>query len=314
MALPQSWEARSLPGLVDMRVRQETAGDDRIAVADLGPVRVVETFNGAGAAVRTAHHVRSDDPDRYALFVQATGTSTGEHHGRTARFVPGDLGLVDLSEPMRCTFSTRRTVLVTYPKQLSPLRTRELAPVLGRRIPATGAAGLVSTLVRQLPENLAADDSVAGARLGSAVLDLINVGLTAQLGRPSAASVDARKRALLLECRRFIEARLADVALSPATVAAAHHLSVRQLHRLFEPTGDSVAEVIRRRRLDRCRRDLLDPDQAVRPVAAVGARWGLVDAAHFSRAFKRAYGLPPGEFRATFSEASPPGRPRAPRR
>jgi AraC-like DNA-binding protein len=313
MALPQSWEACSLPGLVDMRVHHESAGQDRIVVDDLGPVRVVETYNGAGAAVRTAADVGSDDPDRYALFVQATGTSTGEHHGRTARFAPGDLGLVDLSQPMQCAFSARRTVLVTYPKQLSPLPASELSAVLGRRIRATGTAGLVSSMVRQLPGQLAADDGAMGARLGTAVLDLINVGLAAQLDRPSAASVDARQQALVLECRRFIEAHLADAALSPATVAAAHHLSVRQLHRLFEPTGDSVADLIRRRRLDRCRRDLLDPDQAERPVAAVGARWGLADGAHFSRAFKRAYGLAPGEFRATFSAASPPGQPRAPR-
>lgn len=103
-----------------------------------------------------------------------------------------------------------------------------------------------------------------------------------------------------MQCRSYIEQHLSDVELGPTTVAAAHHISVRFLHRLFEPTGSGVAEFIRRRRLDRCRRDLLDPELDTRPVAAVGARWGLVDAAHFSRAFKREYGRPPGEYRAGY--------------
>ena len=56
---------------------------------------------------------------------------------------------------------------------------------------------------------------------------------------------------------------------------------------------------IRTRRLEQCRRDVLDPVLADRPVAGIAARWGFVDAAHFSRAFKTAYGVSPSEYRAT---------------
>ncbi len=302
----ETWEPVTVPGFVGMRVRR--AGrvyGDQVRVGDVGPVRVVESSNTPGEALRTARDIRVDDPERYALFVQANGSSTGEQAGRSARFEPGDLGLVDLSRPMWCTYTRRRAVMVTFPKRLSPLRPRELAPLLGRRLPATGAAGLVSTLVRALPAHLDADDGAAGARLGSAILDLINVGVAAQLDREPAVSHDARRRALLVQCRGYIEQHLSDVELGPTTVAAAHHISVRYLHRLFEPTGTGVAEFIRRRRLDRCRRDLLDPEQGTCPVAAVGARWGLVDAAHFSRAFKREYGVPPAAFRAGHGRARP---------
>jgi AraC-like DNA-binding protein len=58
---------------------------------------------------------------------------------------------------------------------------------------------------------------------------------------------------------------------------------------------------VRLRRLDRCRRDLLDPALRDRPVSAIAARWGFGDAAAFSRAFRTAYGLPPGEFRLAVS-------------
>ncbi len=55
----------------------------------------------------------------------------------------------------------------------------------------------------------------------------------------------------------------------------------------------TVSTWIRTRRLEQCRRDLLDPMLADRPVAAIAARWGFVDAAHFSRAFKTAFGVSP---------------------
>jgi AraC-like DNA-binding protein len=42
-------------------------------------------------------------------------------------------------------------------------------------------------------------------------------------------------------------------------------------------------------------------------VSAIAARWGLIDAAHFGRLFRAAYGLPPAEYRLTASTWNSPG-------
>ncbi len=78
-------------------------------------------------------------------------------------------------------------------------------------------------------------------------------------------------------------------------IAAAHHISVRYLYKLFETDmpGQGVADWIRQRRLERCQRDLLDPALQGRPVNAIEARWGLADAASLSRMLRTAYGVPP---------------------
>lgn len=103
--------------------------------------------------------------------------------------------------------------------------------------------------------------------------------------------------------RAFIGQHLADPDLSPAMTADARHISVRTLHKLWESEEQTVTASIRRRRLERCREDLLGPDRPDRPVSAVGARWGLPDATAFNRAFRTAYGLPPGEYRAIHQAA-----------
>jgi AraC-like DNA-binding protein len=102
---------------------------------------------------------------------------------------------------------------------------------------------------------------------------------------------------LLAALQAFIDSHLADPELSPSTIAAAHHISLRYLHGLFEGQGTTVGERIKNRRLESCRQDLLDPSLAALPVNAIASRWGFIDAARFSRTFRDAYGQPPGEFR-----------------
>lgn len=286
-------------GGLDLRLDEGPDLRDELLIGSVGPLRVAVSRSGPGQATRTAAHIRAHDPQSFVLFAQAEGVTVSEQDGRCARFAPGDIGLSDLSRPLRCTYSERRVILLSYPKAMSPLPEHRVMDLTGVSIPGSdGAAALVSGLIQQLPNHLDADDGARGARIGSAILDLVAVSLAARLDQLRTVPSETRSRALLHRCRAFIETHLADPALTPALVATTHHISLRYLHRLFEPTGESVAALIRSRRLDRCRRDLLDPVLADRPVAAIGARWGFTSAAHFNRAFKLRFALPPAEYRS----------------
>ena len=81
-------------------------------------------------------------------------------------------------------------------------------------------------------------------------------------------------------------------------MAAAVHVSLRHLQKLFERRGATITGWIRDRRLERCWHDLADPALAHRPVGAIAASWGLVDAAQFSRTFRARYGRTPREHRS----------------
>src|SRR5699024_1227085 len=96
----------------------------------------------------------------------------------------------------------------------------------------------------------------------------------------------------------FIEEHLGDADLDPQTIAAANFMSVRALHQLFEVTGDTVASTVRSLRLEQCRRDLENPAPATASISSIATRWGFVDSAHVSRAFRRAYGTTPSKWRA----------------
>jgi AraC-like DNA-binding protein len=84
--------------------------------------------------------------------------------------------------------------------------------------------------------------------------------------------------------------------LDVATLAAAVHLSPKHFSRTFKSVvGVPPMTYLQALRVSRARAALAASD---RPVAAVAHDHGFADAAHFSRAFRQAYGTTPREFRA----------------
>jgi AraC-like DNA-binding protein len=106
-----------------------------------------------------------------------------------------------------------------------------------------------------------------------------------------------RGPAIFAEALDHIDAALAEPGLSPRSIAAALHVSVRTLHSAFAPAGASVSETIRGKRLERCRQDLADPAFGSWRVSDIGSRWGFVSHSHFTAAFREAYGATPSAFR-----------------
>ncbi len=119
----------------------------------------------------------------------------------------------------------------------------------------------------------------------------------AAAGRPSGVEggQEAWRAARLARIRRYVEENLTAPDLTPARIAAAAGISLRSLHSLFESTGASIAQIITRKRLDRCHAALVaNPAGRVADIAFAA---GFNDLSTFQRAFKRAYGLSPRELR-----------------
>jgi AraC family transcriptional activator of tynA and feaB len=93
----------------------------------------------------------------------------------------------------------------------------------------------------------------------------------------------------------LIDRRLSESALTPAVVARALGVSTRSLHRAFKDSGESVSGFIRTRRLARARDDLLTGYT----VSQAARRWNFADSSHFSRSFKRHFGINPSDLAHT---------------
>lgn len=118
--------------------------------------------------------------------------------------------------------------------------------------------------------------------------------------------LDAKAR-LVERIRRVVEARLGDALLSIDDIAQACGCSKRYLHIAFaqHSEGGSLTQYILTQRLTACKNELAQIEPASRSIAEVAYRWGFTDPAHFSRAFRKAYGITPTAFRAICQTPQP---------
>ena len=80
-------------------------------------------------------------------------------------------------------------------------------------------------------------------------------------------------------------------------IAESAGLSVRQVHRLFADEGISLMRWVWVRRLEQCHRELSQNESGKRPISDIAYRWGFNDQAHFSRSFRKHFGISPRDLR-----------------
>ena len=281
----------------------------------LGPMQVVVLDVMPVTVRRTPDLISQAAPDLLKVAMACSdGTSVVSQGGRQARVSNGDIIFYDTRRPYEVTCGAGadhpvRLLTFMFPPSLLPLSPSLLSQLSAVRIPATAGVGeLTSQFLLQLSRNIDHYSPAEAARLSAAALEVLATRLAHELDIRDWGTPEARRHALLTSIQGFIQQHLGDPTLSPATIAAAHHISLRSLHQLFHDEGLTVADWIRRRRLECCRRDLADPALGSRPVAAIAARWGFASAADFSRVFRTVHGLPPSEYRMFARVVKDPAR------
>jgi AraC-like DNA-binding protein len=164
-----------------------------------------------------------------------------------------------------------------------------------------GVGGVIAHILTDLVQHADTHPPALVSQMTSSVVDLLGAAAHSATRNGTTRTMPLPEHSRLTSIYSYIQHRLADPLLSPDGIAAAHAISVRQLNRILREDGQSPSEWIRRLRLDRCRRDLVDPTLTTRPVAAIGSRWGFADPVSFNRAFRRQFGMPPGEYRRRFA-------------
>lgn len=307
------WHQLVSDSLIPLTMTNELGGDYRgtLAQTELCGMQFTELTASPLLVRRSPRTIRRSDPGVVKIEMHTRGHSVLAQGGHECILHAGDLAVVDTSRPYRMaagypipsaasSADTEVAQLVTLlvPRPMFPLGGETMAAISGLGLSARlSTGGLAATAFGQLARHVAHGDARTASRLAHVVLELIGIGAERDHDPMPALASGAYRQALVWQLRRYVEQHLGDPALSPTSLARAHHISVRYLHRLFEDESTTAAELIRSRRLDRCRRDLVDPALRDQPVAAVALRWGFTDATQFSRSFKRAYGMPPAAYR-----------------
>lgn len=279
----------------------------KVKLNTVGPIGIC-SGQATGLTIRRTQRLAREDTEPFIfLGLQMTGSSLVEQNDRQAVLRPGEFALYDTSVPYTLAFDTGVDHhFLRFPRAALQLPERSLREMTAVTFSSHNP---VAALIFPYFSQLAETDGLHHERHAQAVtepsIELLRAAITSQLGEPQLAR-ESLEATLNLRIMRYMRVHLRDRDLSAAQIASAHSISVRHLYTLLARSGITLGHWIRSHRLEECRRELAAPNARYRTIAAIGHSWGFVDAAHFSKVFKQAYGLSPRAWRELSRASHPP--------
>lgn len=261
-----------------------------------GALRLTAVSAKAQSVNRFARDARDASQDCYFAVLLTAGSQYVEQDGRQARLLPGNLVIYDAARPHRLIFPEDfRKLILQIPRDLMEMHGAGMRHATARAIEThSGAAALAGNFLRSIAGAAQVLDQPGRVALSQRMLGLLASALEGRAPQPSLMGSRSQS---LARIKSFIDAHLADPALDSASVAAAVGLSPRYVNQLFEQEGTSLMRYVLRQRLERCRSELLAFPQSGR-LYDTALRWGFNDPSHFSRAFRKHFGVAPRSLRA----------------
>lgn len=274
-----------------------TSFEARLAGGDMGPVAVRSIQGLPHRVARTQQMITAADPECLLLYLLTKGSIRIEQDDRSCVLRPGAIAWQDTSRPS--TFEGRdgfEVMVFSVPKWFIGARADGIARRTATQI--GGGEGRLTPLATPFLASLArtvVEGQGLSSRDAEGAAEMILPLLRSHDDKEGAPDATRRSEMLLARMQRYVMEHLQDPELGPEQIARAHYVSTRYVHKLFATSGAGVSAWIREQRLEGAARELRKSPET--SIAAVAARWGYLNPASFSRAFREMHGCAPRDLR-----------------
>lgn len=269
----------------------------RLAVADVGPVRIGRVESDAMFVDRSGSHVSRGVHDFYFLPLPEEGPLVLHQRGRSARIGPQEVAFVGTTEAYSYDQpGANKSHTLRIPGAALRARIRNVDDWTARTfVAASPMTQVFLDFARSFCRNGLATEAQMNPRLTDPLLDLLALVVSSadQSTQESAVRLAHRQRALHL-----VESRFRDPDLDATGIAAALGLSERYLQKIFAERDETVSAIIRSRRIAEACRMLANRSASRASISSIAYAVGFSDPAHFSRVFRRETGVAPVHYSA----------------
>ncbi|SPF78171.1 helix-turn-helix domain-containing protein [Pseudoprimorskyibacter insulae] len=251
-------------------------------------------------AISTPHRAIRRQPQKDLCFVslQLAPTNCRFNGRREHEFTSGSMLIYQASDAYELDFTGEsESLVIAVPKSLLSHRVSNLQTHLDEALHYDPAkVSMIANLMRGI---LASDPNAPQAVEDSLAEALLNLLVATLFDCRDAVSSPATfgAYAMLQRVRAYLNDNIDDPNLNPLGVAEALGITVSYLHKIFLQSQTTLMQYVLAERLERCRRDLAKLD-GKDGISQVAYRWGFNDASHFSRSFRKRFGVSPREYRA----------------
>ena len=298
---------QALFGNISMAFGEESGSANRsFSSGLLGDCRLTRIEADPNIVVNAARPCGSDSHDHIKVILQQQGASILQQEGRSIPIGRDHIAIYDPTRPFVLNNVTAvRHFVLQIPRQA--LSAAMLGKLSEPYSVTESNAGMRSVLLSMMSSTLDQfDDINVSSRnsVGQVMIDVVRTLLidSSRKRKSREEYLDILRRQII----NFILDNIDNADLDAKMIAANLRCCVRYVYRAFEQEHDSLGRFIWNQRLDAAASKLRNASHHAGEISAVAFETGFCSSAHFSRAFRRRFGLSPSEWRKLHGRRSAP--------
>lgn len=282
----------------DVAQQKNFVGEIRggVGVADL---RFSEVISDPQLVRRSKRQIARSTEEEFLISFQLEQQGVVRQDGREALLNPGYFALYDSTRPYTLSFNKPfHQFIVQIPRQV--LAQHLMDPESYTAIPVCGTSGLgaiLSNFIFSLAQELKHVQPVCD-ELSENLVNMIAMAFTSTLMLEQVGSQSIVRATVKKRVRQYIDNNLCNPELSNAEIANAQGISTRYLHKLFEEEEQSIHRLILEKRMHKARDLLCDAAYSGYSIEKIAYSLGFSSPAHFSRIFKKQFGVSPSDMKS----------------
>ena len=256
----------------------------------LGELTTGETFTGSFASIHSRRGLTEARKDGVDDFMALQIVQGDVHFAQSERSVTGrsgDVFVYDQSKPFALDLiGKHHLAFLVIPRAAMIERLEEAEHLTARALRSDAKVGELARFVMRLLLNMEGLNGTTAERVGRAALDILAAALD-----PSSSSEQTGHHRLLATAKAYMLKHLAENELDVDTIADALGVAPRTVNRIFAAEGVTPMRWLWQQRLTAAHDHL--SYRRFGTVTEIALQCGFVDLSHFSRLFKKAYGISP---------------------
>jgi len=267
----------------------------KMRMRHLGGIRLVNCNCEPCFGARTASDIRMSDGEYFGLLYIYEGAEIVSHEDKTVEMKSNSFMIWDSTKRIEFKLlSDIKKLTLLIPQDRMRAQFPQIDQHIGKCI---GCGSGLNAVVASHIAALGGEMNAIRYGIGDSAIDLSLELITTCLQSTDTHPVSKARQDLYDATIRFIHENLDHTELGPTLIAKSFHISTRYLHLLYAENEMSVSNLILNKRLEQCRRQLVHFGNAKDNITNIAFQWGFNDSSHFSKVFKKKYGVTPKEYR-----------------